>query len=367
MTERVSALVDEHKKLGAEFVEWNGLNVAGTYSGQTVEQEHNAVRDAAGLYDLTAFRKLWVTGPDAREVLNKACTRDFSKLKPGKATYSVVLTDEGTICDDGIGFCHADDKFRWVIGTGTSGDRIAEVAKGKDATLEWDNEVQIMSLQGPKAIDVLAPNASGGDLRELKFFQHGDFNLFGRDVHISRTGYSGERGYEIYTTPEDAPHLWQQILETGKEHGVMACSFASLDPVRVEAGLLFYPFDANETNTPWEVGAGFVVDKNKDDFLGKDAVLAKEGKERHILRGVSVASDSNVFGDEDGLYQDGKKVGTVVGPAYSSRMGKSIAMAFLDPDVTEGAKVKLGDGGDAKELEVENLPFYDKEKKRPRA
>jgi len=365
MAQRVSALGDEHRKLGAAMTEWNGFPVAGTYAGQTVEQEHDAVREAAGLYDLSAFSKLWVTGPDAREVLNRAVTRDISKLKPGRGTYAMVLTDEGTITDDGIVFCYADDRFCWVIGTGGSGDRIAEVAKGKNVKLEWDNEVQVMSLQGPKAVDVLAENASG-DVRGLKFFQQDDFTLFGRNVRISRTGYSGERGYEIFAKPEDAPHIWQKLLEAGKPHGVLPCSFASLIPIRVEAGLLFYPFDANEENTPWEVGAGFLISKDKGDFLGRDAVLAKEGKERHVLRGASATSSESIFGEETGLYKGGKKVGTVVGPAYSSRMGKSLAMVFVDPDVKEGDKVTLGQGADAKELAIEDLPFYDKNKERLR-
>src|SRR5690625_2302686 len=202
MTKRVSALADEHRALGAEFMEWNGMDVVATYSGSTVEQEHDAVREAAGMYDLSAFRKLWVRGPDATAVLNKACTRDISKLKPNRGTYTCVLTDEGGVSDDSVVFCIGENEFLYVIGTGNSGERIEEVAKGKDVTLEWDNSLQLISLQGPKSVEILSKHASG-DVAGLKFFQHIETQLFGRDALISRVGYSGERGYEIYMKPED--------------------------------------------------------------------------------------------------------------------------------------------------------------------
>ncbi len=366
MTKRVFALEDEHRALGAEFMDWNGLKLAASYSGITVEQEHDAVRDAAGMYDLTAFRKLWLRGPDARAVLDQACTRDITKLKKNRATYTCVLTDDGGVVDDSVVFCTADDAFLYVIGTGNSGEVIENIAKGKDVELEWDNSLQLMSLQGPKAVDILAPNASG-DVAGLRFFQHLESRLFDRDVMIARVGYSGERGYEIYASAEDAPHVWRSILEAGKDHGIQPCSFASLTPVRVEAGLLFHPFDVNEDTTPWEVGLGFTIDKTKDDFVGRDAVLAKEGKERFLTRGVSCPSDKLVFEGNDELYRNGKKVGTIISPAYSHRMKRSLAIAYLDPDVTEGAKLTVGNAAGAQDVTVEDLPFYDKKKERLRA
>lgn len=366
MTDRIFALEDEHSALGAEFMDWNGLKLAANYSGITTEQEHDAVRDAAGMYDLTAFRKLWLRGPDARAVLNQACTRDITRLKPNRATYTCVLTADGGVVDDSVVFCTAKDEFLYVIGTGDSGEVIENIAKGKDVELTWDNSLQLMSLQGPKAVDILAPNTSG-DVPGLKFFHQMDTQLFDRDVMIARVGYSGERGYEIYAKPEDAPQIWRSLLDAGKEHGIQPCSFASLTPVRVEAGLLFHPFDVNEDTTPWEVGLGFTVDKNKGDFVGRDAVLAKEGKERFMTRGVSCPSDKPIFEGEEELYRDGKKVGTIVTSAYSHRMKKSLAFAYLDPDVTEGATLTVGKNAGAREVAVEDLPFYDKKKKRLRA
>ncbi len=366
MTNRVFALESEHSALGADFMDWNGLKLAANYAGITVEQEHDAVRDAAGMYDLTAFRMLWLRGPDARAVLDQACTRDISKLKPNRATYTCVLTDDGGVVDDSVVFCTADDEFLYVIGTGGSGEVIEGIAKGKNVELEWDNALQLMSVQGPKAVDILAPNASG-DVAGLKFFQHMKTKLFDRDVMLARVGYSGERGYEIYASAEDAPHIWRSILEAGKDHGIQPCSFASLTPVRVEAGLLFHPFDVNEDTTPWEVGLGFTIDNNKGDFVGRTAVMAKKGEERFKTRGVSCASDKAVFEGGEELYRDGRKVGKIVTAAYSHRMKKALAFAYLDPDVTEGATLTVGKGIGAREVAVEDLPFYDKKKERVRA
>lgn len=366
MTDRIFALEKEHSALGAEFMDWNGLKLAASYSGITTEQEHDAVRDAAGMYDLTAFRKLWLRGPDARAVLDQACTRDISKLKPNRATYTCVLTEDGGVVDDSVVFCTAEDEFLYVIGTGGSGKVIEEIAKGKDVELEWDGSLQLMSVQGPKAVDILAPNASG-DVAGLKFFHHMKTRLFDRDVMLARVGYSGERGYEIYASDADAPHIFRSILEAGKDHGIQPCSFASLTPVRVEAGLLFHPFDVNEDTTPWEVGLGFTIDKNKGDFVGRDAVMAKKGEERFLTRGVSHASDKAVFEGGEELFLDGRNVGKIVTTAYSHRMNRSLAFAYLDPDVTQGATLTVGKDAGGLEVAVEDLPFYDKKKERLRA
>lgn len=366
MTERVFALKDEHSALGAEFMDWNGLKLAANYSDITTEQEHDAVRDAAGMYDLTAFRKLWLRGPEARAVLDQACTRDISKLNPNRATYTCVLTEDGGVVDDSVVFCTAQDAFLYIIGTGNSGEVIETIANGRDVEMEWDNSLQLISVQGPKAVDILAPNASG-DVSGLKFFHHMQTKLFDRDVLLARVGYSGERGYEIYASAEDAPHIWRSILKAGEEHGIQPCSFASLTPVRVEAGLLFHPFDVNEDTTPWEVGLGFTIDESKGDFVGREAVLQKKGKERFITRGVSCPSDKPVFEGGEELYRDGKRVGEIISPAYSNRMKRSLAIAYLDPDVTDGAKLTVGKHAGAQEVGVEDLPFYDKKKERLRA
>lgn len=366
MTKRVFALENEHLALGAEFMDWNGLKLATGYSGVTAEQEHDAVRDAAGMYDLTAFRKLWLTGPDARAVLDQACTRNIAKLKPGRGTYTCVLTKDGGIADDSVVFCTGDTEFLYVIGTGSSGDIIEHLAKDKNVELQWDTSLQLISVQGPKSLDILAPHASD-DIAGVKFFQHIETQLFDRDVLLTRVGYSGERGYEIYTKPQDAPHIWRSILEVGTTSGLTPGSFASLTPIRVESGLLFYPFDVNEDTTPWEVGLGFTIDKNKDSFFGRDAVLAKEGQERFFTRGVSRPSSTPVFDGAEQLYRDGQEVGRIITPSYSHRMQRALAFAQLDPDVTEGAKLTVGNDADAQEVMVENLPFYDKDKQRPRA
>lgn len=364
MAKRTSALEDTHRALGAGLAEWNDMEVAWSYASDA-EKEHDAVRDAAGLFDLSGLKKIWVKGPDASAVIDKVSTRNMSKITKDKAVYSPILTDEGTICDDVIIYRVEDDKYLFVYGTGTGDERIAVAAKGMNATLEKDDELHTLSLQGPKAVQLLDAN-SPADLAGLDFFSLVQTELFGHKAIVSRTGYSGERGYEIFVDRKDAVALWNSILKAGEKDGVVPCSFTCLNKVRIEAGLLFYPFDMNEAFTPWEMGLGWAISRKKGDFLGREAVLAKEGKEKVKLKGVSCVSSKGIIEAAADLYLDGQKVGVVTSPEYSHRMGKSLAIAQLQPGIAEGAVLKLGSDQNAQEVTVEELPFYDKEKKRMR-
>ena len=364
MAKRTSALEDMHRALGAGLGEWNDMEVPWSYAS-SADKELDSVREAAGLFDLTGLKKIWVKGPDASAVIEKVSPRDMSKVGKGKAAYCPILTDEGTICDDVIIYRTEDDKYLFVYGTGTGHERIAVAAKGKNATLEKDDELHTLSLQGPKAVKVLDANSSA-DIAALDFFGLTETELFGRKAIVSRTGYSGERGYEIFVDRKDAVAVWNGILQAGEKEGVLPCSFTCLNKGRMEAGLLFYPFDMNEANTPWEMGLGWAISKKKPDYLGREAVLKSEGKEKVRLTGVSCTSSSGIIAGGTDLYLNGQKVGAVSSSEYSHRLGKSLGLAHLQPGVAEGAKLKLGNEANAPEVTVEELPFYDKEKKRMR-
>ena len=241
MATRISALEDKHRALGAGLGEWNDMDVPWSYAG-SADKELDSVREAAGLFDLTGLKKMWVKGPDAAAVIDKVSPRDMSKVGAGKAAYVPILTDEGTICDDTIIYRIEDDKYLFVYGTGTGHERLAQAAQGKNATLEKDDELHSLSLQGPKALGILNANASA-DLAALDFFGLTKTDLFGRPAVVSRTGYSGERGYEIFVDRKDAVAVWDGILKAGEKEGVLPCSFTCLNKGRMEAGLLFYPYD----------------------------------------------------------------------------------------------------------------------------
>jgi aminomethyltransferase len=365
MSTRESALAERHRGLGATLEEWGGVLMAFSYSAIDVKDQVKAVRERAGLFDVSGLHNIHVRGRDALAVVDHIFTRDMSEIYVGKSAYGCIPTEQGTISDDAIIFHIEDDYFLVVHGTGDTPARLKESAEGKDVSIEPDDDLQNVSLQGPRALEILEPHTPI-DLSSLAYFHQQPTTLFDKSVLLSRTGYSGERGYEIFCSAEDAVEIWDQILQHGDSEGVLPCSFDCLDVVRVEAALQFYPYDINDDTTPWEGGLGFTVNRDKkSEFRGKEAVFAAEGNERFKLAGI-VADYDDVL-DEAKLYQDGREVGTVNSPAYSHRMNSSLALVHLEPSAAAiGTKLEVKGENMSCNATVETIPFYDPEKKRPR-
>ena len=362
MNTRVSELEADHRALGAGLGDWNGMDVAWSYA-TPVEKEHDAVREAAGLFDVSGLKKVWIKGPDAAAVVDKIATRDMSRIYEGKSAYCPLLTDEGTICDDNIIFHISANKYLYVHGTGKSAERIEVAAAGRNVEVRFDDDLHDISLQGQKALPFLNKHCAV-DLSPLDYFHQVETELFGRKVIVSRTGYSGERGYEIFVDRKDVVYLWRNILDAGEKEGIVACSFNCLDKIRIEAGLLFYPYDMNEAHTPWEMGLGWSISRKKGDFLGRDALFAKEGKDKVKFSGVSCASTTEVMEAGAKLYRDGQEVGVINSPAYSHRMKKSIALVHVQPGIATGTVLKLKGENQSMDVMVEALPFFDPKKSR---
>jgi len=358
---RHSALEGRHKELGSPLGEWNGMDVPWEYD-QDVNEEHKAVRTAAGLFDVSGLKKLHVTGPDALEVLNHVCTRDLSEVYPGKSVYAVILNEEGRITDDCIMFHLFPNDWMMVHGGGTSMDRLTESAAGKNVAFVRDDDLHDISLQGPKAVDFLDRHTPV-ELRRLRYFHHVPTTLFGRHCLLSRTGYSGERGYEIFAKGGDVVPIWDAILEQGRSQGIVPCSFNCIDMIRVEAALLFYPYDMSEEHTPWEVGLGFAISKGKRaDYRGKEALLAAVGKEKIKTFGV-VADCSQAVDADSGVYQDGAKVGVVTAPMYSKLTNCSYAMVQLTPALAQpGIELEIRGENVNCRATTATLPFLDPSK-----
>jgi len=362
MNKRVSELENEHKKLGAGLGDWNEMDVAWSYA-TSAEKEHDAVREAAGLFDVSGLKKVWVTGADAGALVDFIATRDMSRIHKGKSGYNPVLTDEGTICDDNIIFHIDDNKYLYVHGAGKSMERLQEAAKGRNVDVRFDDDLHNLSLQGQKAAPFIQ-RFSPADVDSLGYFNQVETELFGRKVILSRTGYSGERGYEIFVDRKDVVDLWNNILGEGEKDGIMACSFNCLDKIRIEAGLLFYPYDMNEEHTPWEMGLGWSISRKKGDFMGKAALMAKEGKDKVKFGGVSTGALTEPMEAGAKLYLDGKEVGVINSPGYSHRMKKSLALVHLDPSIANGTILKVGDAQNGVNVTVEPVPFFDPNKTR---
>ncbi len=358
---RQSVLADRHRALGSNLGDWNDMDVAWEYD-QDVNAEHRAVRTAAGLFDVSGLKKLHITGPDALAVVDHVITRDMSKITPGRSVFAMVLNEEGRYTDDCIAFHIMPNHVMFVHGGGTAMEQIEKSAKGKEVSIHFDDDLHDLSFQGPKAVDILNEHTPI-DLPKLKYFHQVPTTLFGHNCVVSRTGFSGERGYEIFTKGADAGSIWDNILEHGKPHGVMACSFNCLDMIRVEAGLLFYPFDINEEHTPWEAGLDFAVSKKKQsDYRGKEALMAAIGKEKVKVFGIVADCETAVDADAE-LIVDGKNVGVVTQPMYSTIMNQSLAIVRIDAELAKpDVKVEVKGPNVSCSATTHTLPFYDPNK-----
>lgn len=357
---RTSALAARHTALGSGLEDWNGMGTAWTYNTDP-NDEHDAVRDRAGMFDMSPLKKVFVRGPDAQAVLDHLTTRDMSKIAPGKAAYLCVLTDAGGIADDAIVSNNGGDEWMIVHGSGDTMAQLEASADGRDVQLEFTDDLHDLSVQGPDALNILNPHCDI-DLGTLAYFEHAPATLFGHPCHISRTGYSGERGYEIFANSTEIVDIWDQLVEVG----VMPCSFTALDKVRIEAGLLFYGYDMTDENTPWEVGLGFTISNSKGDFRGKNALLAAKGNEKINNVCLDIDHYDMVEGGET-LSLDGAEVGVINSPCHSHRMGKSLALAHIRPGIGTGSVLKVTGENFETTATVAANPIYDPNKSRTHA
>ena len=357
---RTSALADKHRALGSGLENWNGMGTAWTYDSDP-EKEHDAVREAAGMFDMSPLKKVFVRGADAQATLDHLTTRDISRVGAGKAAYLCVLTEQGGIADDAIVSNNGGDEWMIVHGSGDTMALLEASAAGRDVALEFTDDLHDLSVQGPKSLEILNA-ACDDDLGALAYFEHMPTTLYGHACRISRTGYSGERGYEIFADASVINDIWDKL----EGDGVMPCSFTALDKVRIEAGLLFYGYDMTEANTPWDVGLGFTVSSSKGDYRGKDAVLAAKGAAQ--ITNVTLDIDhGDMVNGEERLFYDGTDVGVVNSPCYSHRLGKSLALGHVAPDVSVGTVLQVrGDEIDTTATVVA-APIYDPKKSKTHA
>ena len=365
MASRVSVLDGTIRALGAEMGPWNDMDVAMAYPGD-MNAEHDAVREAVGMWDTSALKKIWVRGPDACAALDYLVTRDMNKLYVGKSAYVPILQDNGHFCDDGFVFHLEEDVYLAVTSIGPTLEYLQSWSKGRNVSVELDESLHMITLQGPNS-GALLDSCTAMDMFSLRYCHQEKTELFGSERIISRTGYSGERGYEIFVPGEDAVELWQRLMEQGKDYGLMPISFSGLEMVHIESGLMAYGAEATEENTPWEIDFGWAVSRTKKDFRGCKALFALEGKEKVKLRGI-VADHDAVVEHFAELQIDGEKVGFVTTPAYSKRLGQSLALVHVAPSAAEpGTRVDLVGPTIQCAATVASIPFVDPKRERMHA
>jgi aminomethyltransferase len=365
LTFRHSALADRHRALGSKLEDWNGMGTAWTYA-KPVSEDHVAIRTKAALMDVSGLKKLHLVGPHASAILNFAITRDVSKIYPGKSAYGCMLNEAGHFIEDCLSYRTGPNSWMIVHGSGAGHETLARYVLGRNAALIVDDDLHDLSLQGPVAVDFLAKYVPG--IRELKYFHHVPSTLFGKPVLISRTGYTGERGYELFCKGEDAPLIWDTILSEGKSMGIVPACFTTLDYLRVESSLLFYPYDMSQMypfedepagDSLWELGLDFTVSPGKTDFQGAEAHARLKGQERFRIFGVLIAG-TQAADMGDAIYAADEKVGVITCAMASTLTGTSMAIARLSVSAAiHGTPLRIAGKNVNGPASAHSLPFDD--------
>lgn len=361
---RRTPLYDCHLEAGAKMVEFAGWEMPVRYGSEI--QEHHAVRRAAGLFDVSHMGEIHVHGPGAADYLQRLTPNDITKLKPGRAHYSGLLNAEGGYLDDLLIYMLAENDYLVVVNAANQDKDFAWMVEHVgDAEVEVhdvsDNHA-LLALQGPKAPEILA-RLTDTDLGALRYYRFTEGMVDGVRSIISRTGYTGEEGFELYLSPDGAPRVWRALLAAGEADGLLPAGLGARDTLRLEAGMALYGHEIDARTTPLEAGLDWVVKLQKGDFHGRDALAAQQdagGPARRIVgfeiqgRGIARETHEVLRGDE--------VVGRVRSGTWSPTLEKAIGTADVPAELAaEGTELEIAVRKRRLPAIVVSLPFYRRE------
>ncbi|MFD2446035.1 glycine cleavage system aminomethyltransferase GcvT [Bacillus sp. CGMCC 1.16607] len=360
-------LFEVYKEYGGKTIDFGGWELPVQFS--SIKDEHEAVRTKAGLFDVSHMGEFEVKGNDSLSFLQKMMTNDISKAKTGGAIYTAMCYENGGTVDDLLVYKMEEDHYLLVV----NASNIDKDYKWLEAHLEGDvtlvnisEDTAQIAIQGPLAQTVLQKLAVDVDLSEIGFFKfQQEVKLNGKNALVSRTGYTGEDGFEIYCKPEDVVLLWKEILEAGKEEGILPCGLGARDTLRFEANLALYGQELSPEISPLEAGIGFAVKIAKEaDFIGKDVL--KNQKENGLPRkivGIEMI-DRGIPRHGYPVYKNDELIGEVTTGTQSPTLKKNIGMALLKLEHTNvETEVEVEIRGKRLKAIVIPTPFYKKEKK----
>jgi aminomethyltransferase len=358
-----------HRRMGGRMVDFGGWDMPVQYPAGTVE-EHLRTRRHAGLFDVSHMGEIEVRGPAAIAFVNRLCSNDASKLIDGQAQYSALTTDAGTVVDDLLVYRFAEDHLLLVVNAGTTDkdwDWINAHGGGEQVELKNRSaEFCQLAVQGPDALG-LVQQLTDTPIEEIKYYHFREGAVDGVPAIISRTGYTGEDGFEIYAAPERAEQLWQRILDTGgygRADGILPCGLAARNTLRLEAAMALYGHEIDETTTLFEAGLGWITKLNKGDFNGRDA-LARQKEEgiRRKLVGFEV-TERGIARDNQDVLVGGAKVGRVTSGSPAPYLKKNIGLAYVPVEHAEPEReIEIDVRGRAVAARIVPTPFYKREKK----
>ncbi len=356
-------LYEAHVKAGGKIVPFGGYLLPVQYK-EGVIKEHMAVRTQAGLFDVSHMGEILCQGKDALANLQMMLTNNFDNLTDGQARYSPMCNEQGGTVDDLIVYKKGDEDYFIVVN-----------AANKDKDYQWMLDHQFgevtftdvsdqyaqLALQGPKAMEILRKLAPEENIPKKYYHAVFDTEAAGIPCIISKTGYTGEDGVEIYLDSARAQEMWDALLEAGKEEGLIPCGLGARDTLRMEAAMPLYGHEMDEQVTPLEAGLGFAVKMTKEDFIGKKA-LEEKGEPARKRIGLKVTGRGIIREHQD-VYLGDRLIGHTTSGTHCPYLGCTVAMALVDADCTEpGTKVEADVRGRRVEAQIVPLPFYKRSK-----
>jgi len=354
-----TALNETCRKYGGKMVDFHGWELPIQFEG--IVKEHNAVRASAGIFDVSHMGQIFVSGPDSFKLLQRTNANDLRKAVTGKGVYSHLTNEKAGLVDDIIAFCLSLNRYLVIVNatTSTKDYNWLKSQAGKiNVTVENKSDAySMLAVQGPKVPEMFktfAPEA----LRLPRFGIAGK-KLFGQDCFVSRTGYTGEDGFEITAPHPVITQIWEQMMELGKPYNIIPCGLGARDTLRLEAGYLLYGQDVDDDHTTYEANYGWVVCLDKGEFTGR-SILERQKKEGVSLKLTGVAlTEGGVPRNGCKIFKNGKAIGEFTSATYSPTLKKGIGVGYLSiPDLKNGEPLEVEIHGRRFKAQVQRIPFH---------
>jgi len=360
---RHTPLYDRHVAAGARMVDFAGWEMPVQYRG--VIDEHRTVRTAAGLFDVSHMGEVRVAGAGAEDYVQRLTPNDVSTLEPGRAHYSAFLTPAGTFIDDLLVYRMAADEFMIVVNASNAEGDFAwadSQPHGGVAVENVSDDYALLALQGPRAIEILRP-LTPTPLEAIRYYHFAPGEVAGKRAILSRTGYTGEDGFELFVSPDDAVHVWDALVEAGGSAGLAPAGLGARDTLRLESGMALYGHEIDRETTPWEAGLGWIVKLDRGDFIGREAlVAAKQSGPARRLIGYEMV-DRGIARQGHPILGEGRAIGAVTSGTFSPTFEKALGMAYVESAfAAPGTSIEVDVRGRALAARVVKLPFYKRSK-----
>ncbi|MDA9472326.1 glycine cleavage system aminomethyltransferase GcvT [Enterococcus sp. 5H] len=352
-------LYDVHLASGGKMVSFAGYSLPVQYKDTGLIKEHLAVRNQVGLFDVSHMGEVVYQGKDALENLNYLLTNDFSNLAIGRVRYTLMCNESGGVIDDLLVYKCSEEKYLLVINAANRAKDIAWMKQhlfGDVTFTDESDQLAQLALQGPEAKKIIKKLTSEAEIPEKYYSFTEQANVGGVNCLLSRTGYTGEFGYELYCDTKDAVKLWNLLIENGQEYGLVPCGLGARDTLRLEAGMPLYGHEMDEEITPFETDLNFAVKMSKSDFIGKQALIDKREPKREriglILTERGIAREGAV------AFFNGEKIGETTSGTMGPYLNKACAMALVEKNrVQIGSELEVEVRGKKISAEVVSIPF----------